>query len=60
MTNTQHTSAAAVDSSIALAKSVICATYFIAVRASFTGATALFGINNAASKPLGTLGGTPC
>ena len=60
MTNTQHTSAAAVGSSAALTQAVRGATHFIAACARSTGATALFLINSATSKPLATLGGTPC
>ena len=60
MTNTQYTSADAVGSSIALTQAVRFATHFIAACARSTGATALFFINSVASKPLESLGGTPC
>lgn len=60
MTNTQYTSADAVGSSIALTQAVRFATHFIAACARYTEATALFCINSVASKPLATLGGTPC
>ena len=60
MTYTQYTSADAVDSSIALTQAVRGATHLIAACARSTGAKALFCINSATSKPLATLGGTPC
>lgn len=60
MINTQYTSADAVCSPIALAQAVKSATHFIAACARSTGAKALFCINSTVSKPLATLGGTPC
>jgi hypothetical protein len=60
MTNTQNTHADAVDSSIALTHTVKVATYFIAACARSTRATGQLGINNAITKPLANLGGTPC
>lgn len=60
MTNQQTTHADAMHKPDAVTQAFIAATHLIAAYARFTWATGLFFLNNAAAKPLATVGGITC